>query len=56
MNLGRPDGAKETAEVLGIPHEHFTQAGMFPVGYTVGTDFKPIRTPPVSERVHWNRW
>lgn len=56
MNLGRPEGAKETAEVLGIPHERFTQAGMFPIGYTVGTDFKPIRTPPVGERVHWNRW
>jgi len=56
MNLGRPEGAQETAQVLGIPDEHFTQAGMFPIGYTVGTDFKPIRTPPVGERVHWNRW
>ena len=56
MNLSRPEGARETAAVLGIPHDRYTQAGMFPVGYTLGTDFKPIPTPPVAERVHWNRW
>jgi nitroreductase len=56
MNLARPNGERETAEVLGIPYEGFTQAGMFPVGYTVGTDFKPIPTPPALERMHWNRW
>jgi nitroreductase len=56
MNLARAEGERETAEVLGIPYEQYTQAGMFPVGYTVGTDFKPIRTPPVAERVHWDVW
>ncbi len=56
MNLARSEGERETAEVLGIPFERVTQAGMFPVGYTIGTDFKPIPTPPVGERVHWNRW
>jgi nitroreductase len=56
MNLARAEGERETAEILGIPHDRYTQAGLFPVGYTVGTDFKPIRTPPVAERVHWNGW
>ncbi len=56
MNLGRKEGERETAEVLGIPFERVTQAGMFPVGYTRGTDFKPIRTPPVDKVVHWNQW
>jgi nitroreductase len=56
MNLARQDGERETAEVLGIPRERFTQAGMFPVGYTVGTNFKPVPVPPVQERVHWNGW
>jgi len=56
MNLARPDGERETAEVLGIPHEHYTQAGMFPVAYTRGTGFKPVAAPPVAERVHWNHW
>jgi nitroreductase len=56
MNLGHPDGERDTAEVLGIPYESYSQAGMFPVGYTVGTDFKPVATPPVDDVVHWNRW
>ncbi len=38
----------EAAELLGIP-DHMTQAGLLPVAYTVGTDFKPAKRPPVSE-------
>jgi nitroreductase len=56
MNLSRPEGERETAEVLGIPYEGYTQAGMFPVGYTKGTSFKPIPTRAVEEVVHWNHW
>jgi nitroreductase len=39
---------EEAAEVLGIP-PHLTQAGLLPVGYTKGTDFKPAARPPVAE-------
>jgi nitroreductase len=56
MNLGHPDGERDTAEVLGIPYERYTQAGMFPIGYTVGTDFKPVATPSTDQVVHWGRW
>jgi nitroreductase len=56
MNLSRPEGERETAEVLGIPSGEYTQAGMFPVGYTVGTEFKPVATPPAHERIHWDHW
>jgi nitroreductase len=56
MNLGRPDGERETAEVLGIPYEGYTQAGMFPIGYTKGANFKPIPIPEPAERIHWDRW
>jgi nitroreductase len=56
MNLGRKEGERETAEVLGIPFERYTQAGMFPIGYTRGTDFKPVQIPLVSKVVHWDRW
>jgi nitroreductase len=56
MNLGRAEGERETADVVGIPHERFTQAGLFPVGYTIGTDFKPITVRDVAEVVHWNQW
>ena len=39
---------QETAELLGIP-SHMTQAGLLPVAYTKGTDFKPASRPPVEE-------
>ncbi|MEM9894361.1 MAG: nitroreductase family protein [Actinomycetota bacterium] len=38
----------EAAELLGIP-PHLTQAGLLPVAYTLGTDFKPAARRPVSE-------
>ncbi|MEL7157502.1 MAG: nitroreductase family protein [Actinomycetota bacterium] len=38
----------EAAELLGIP-PHLTQAGLLPVAYTKGTDFKPADRPPVEE-------
>lgn len=56
MNLSRDGGEQESAEVLGIPHERYTQAGMFPVAYTKGTSFKPIATKPVEQVIHWDRW
>jgi nitroreductase len=37
----------EAAELLGIP-DHITQAGLLPVAYTLGTDFKAADRPPVS--------
>jgi len=39
---------EEAAELLGIP-PHMSQAGLLPVAYTKGTDFKPASRPPVSE-------
>jgi nitroreductase len=47
---------KEIAEVLGVRHEDFTQIGMFPVAYTIGTDFKPAPRLDPSSVIHWNRW
>lgn len=38
----------EAAELLGIP-PHMTQAGLLPVAYTKGTDFKPAERSPVEE-------
>lgn len=43
----------EMAELLAIPEGH-TQAGLFPVAYTLGTDFKPAWRRPVDEVLHWN--
>ena len=45
---------REVAELLGIPYDVYMQTGMFPVAYTLGTDFKPAYRKPLSEVVGWN--
>ena len=47
---------QEMAELLGIPFPGMTQAGLFPIAYTVGTRFSPAERDLSSERVSWNRW
>jgi nitroreductase len=47
---------KEAAELLGIPYDTVTQAGLFPVAYTKGLDFKPASRVGVDELVHWETW
>jgi nitroreductase len=48
-------GDAEAAELLGIP-EGVTQAGLFPVAYTLGTDFKPATRLPLAPITHWEQW
>jgi nitroreductase len=45
---------REMAELLGIPYEVYMQAGLFPVAYTLGSDFKPARRKPLNEVLCWN--
>jgi nitroreductase len=47
---------QEAAEVLGIPYEQVMQAGLIPVAYTLGTDFKPASRKPLDSVLHWDRW
>jgi nitroreductase len=47
---------QETAELLGIPQRHYMQAGLFPVAYTLGTEFKRAWRKPTSEVLRWNRF
>ena len=47
---------EEMAELLGIPYGEVTQAGMFPVAHTIGTDFRPGARTASDDAVHWNRW
>ena len=47
---------KEAADLLGIPFDWYTQAGLFPVAYTKGTDFKPAPRQPSDQFTHWNTW
>ena len=46
---------REVAELLGIP-DGVTQVALFPVAYTIGTDFKPANRPPVEDITSWNSW
>jgi nitroreductase len=47
---------KEMAEVLGLRYEDYTQVGLFPVAYTLGTEFKPAPRLDPSSVIHWNHW
>ena len=47
---------QDMAEVLGIPFEQYTQVGLFPIAYTLGTDFKKAWRKPVSEVLSYNRF
>ena len=44
------DGEREVAELLGIPFDKVTQGGLFPVAYTIGTDFRPAPSASRSRR------
>ncbi len=47
---------REMADLLGIPFDQYTQAGLIPVAYTIGTDFKPAHRVPAAQVMHWDRW
>ncbi|MEM8619035.1 MAG: nitroreductase family protein [Actinomycetota bacterium] len=49
-------GDREAAELLGIPHDRYTQAGLFPIAYTEGTDFRPAKRLPLEQVTHWEQW
>lgn len=51
--LHLPD-EKAAAEILNIPFERYTQAGLFPVAYTKGTDFNLAKRIPAAELTHWD--
>jgi nitroreductase len=46
---------REMGELLGIPATE-TQAGMFPVAYTKGTEFKVADRSASETRIRWNHW
>jgi nitroreductase len=52
MHLARE---RDVAELLGIP-DTVTQAALFPVAYTIGTDFRPASRPPAETVTYWEGW
>jgi nitroreductase len=47
---------RQAADVLGLPFERYTQAGMTPVAYFTGETFKPAPRLPVESVMHWDGW
>jgi len=47
---------EEVATILGIPYERCIQGGLFPIAYTLGTDFRAGPRKPLDDIVHWDRW
>ena len=47
--------AHDAAELLGIP-DGVLQAGLVPVAYYAGDDFKPAKRHPVEAVTSWNQW
>ena len=49
-------GEQQAADLLGIPYDTVSQGGLFPIAYTLGTDFKPAKRLPASAVSHWDAW
>lgn len=50
------DGEKRAAEILEIPHEKYSQGGLFPIAYATGAGFRPAARTPATEVTRWNHW
>jgi nitroreductase len=49
-------GEEQAAELLGIPYDTVTQGGLFPIAYTIGTEFQPAKRLPLANVLHWDTW
>jgi len=47
---------KEAAEILGIPFDEYSQCSLITVGYSIGTEFKKAKRPPVQTIMHVDSW
>lgn len=50
------DGEQRVAEIVGIPFDKVQQGGLFPIAYTIGTDFKAAKRQPLADILHWDSW
>lgn len=46
----------DVAAVVGVDHTAYTHVGMFPIAYTIGTEFKPAPRIDLRPIIHWNTW
>ena len=47
---------REAAEVLGIPFDEISQAGLVPVAYYTGDTFQPAKRQPLDSVLHVDGW
>jgi nitroreductase len=47
---------REVAEILGIPYDQYTQAGLTPIAHHLGGDFRAATRVPLESVTHWNGW
>jgi nitroreductase len=47
---------REVADILGVPYERYTQAGVTPIAFTKGAPFRPAARIPLDNVVHWESW
>ncbi len=47
---------EEAAELLEIPYRRVMQAGLIPMAYTIGDQFRPAHRESLDDIVHWNLW
>ena len=47
---------QEMADLLGIPYDTHIQAGLFPIAYTKGTNFRPALRHPAKDVTAYNHW
>jgi nitroreductase len=47
---------REVAEILDIPYDRYTQAGLTPIAYYRGESFAPAQRIPLDTIAHFNTW
>ena len=47
---------RETAQILGIPYDHYIQTALITVAYHTGGEFQPAERIPLDSVVHWDEW
>jgi nitroreductase len=45
---------QEVADLLGVAYDEWMQVGLFPIAYTIGTDFLPTPRRPGADFLRWD--
>jgi nitroreductase len=56
MTTGHLVYEREAADLLRIPYDSIAQFCLIPTAYTIGTEFKPTKRPPIDEFICLDEW